>query len=75
MFTLNNNNDNRVYCHNNVSYKAKFVGDTKTFEICFNALTCFCLSLFNILCIDGIADCMYLLLYHIFIVSIENFAF
>ena len=34
-------NNNRVYCHNNISYKAKFVGDTKTFEICFNASICF----------------------------------
>ena len=26
-----------------------------TFEIGFNASTCFCLSLFKILCIDGVA--------------------
>ena len=54
---FNNDNNNEVYCHNNKSYKAKFVGDTKTLEICFNASTCFCLSLFKILCMDGIADC------------------
>ena len=63
MFILNNNNNNEVYYHNNKSYKAKFVGDTKSLEICFNASICFCLSLFNILCMDGIAECMYLLLY------------
>ena len=64
-------NNNRVYCHNNISYKAKFVGDTKTFEICFIASICFCLSLFNILCMDGIADCMYLLLYPLLILRIS----
>ena len=54
------NNNNEVYCLNNKSYtqQAKFDGDTMTFEICFNVSTCFCLSLFRILCMDGIADCM-----------------
>ena len=42
-------NNNEVYCHNNISYKTKFVGDTQTFGISFNASTCFCLSLFKIL--------------------------
>ena len=67
------NNNNEVYCLNNKSYtqQAKFVGDTMTFEICFNVSTCFCLSLFRIFCMDGIADCMYLLLYPLLILRMS----
>ena len=52
---------------NNISYKkAKFVGDKGLILSFFRADSCSFLSLFNILCIAGIADFLYLALNPLF---------